>query len=180
VGVFKRDKFAGWLSRKESLGIPWITDQLKRTTIVFSCEGESGSEQLSSFLVEKSHTKLRPNISNGNLFMNVEIEANGNLIETACDLDLKKSKTLKKLEKHIQEQIKNDVDYSFQALKKMKADALGFGDAFHKSYPQEWKKLSKNWENEFKEIRMDVKVNVTIRRTGMIDDSFSKISGKKE
>ena len=180
VGVFKRDKFAGWLSRKESLGIPWITDQLKRTTIVFSCEGESGSEQLSSFLVEKSHTKLRPNISNGNLFMNVEIEAKGNLIETACDLDLKKSKTLKKLEKHIQEQIKNDVDYSFQALKKMKADALGFGDAFHKSYPQEWKKLSKNWENEFKEIRMDVKVNVTIRRTGMIDDSFSKISGKKE
>lgn len=180
VGVFKRDKFAGWLSRKESLGIPWITDQLKRTTIVFSCEGKSGSEQLSSFLVEKSHTKRRPKISNGNLLMNVEIEAKGNLIETACDLDLKKSKTLKKLEKHIQEKIKNDADYSFQALKKMKADALGFGDAFHKSYPQEWKKLSMNWENEFTEIKMDVKVHATIRRTGMIDDSFSKISGKKE
>lgn len=180
VGVFKQDKLAGWLSRKESLGIPWITNQLQRTTIVFSCEGESRSEQLSSFLVEKSHTKLKPNISNGNLFMSVEIEAKGNLIETACNLDLKQSKTLKKLEKHIQEQIIIDAENSFQALKKMKTDALGFGDAFHKSYPQDWKKLSKSWENEFAEIRMDVKVHVTIRRTGMIDDSFSKISGKKE
>lgn len=180
IGVFKQDKLAGWLSRKESRGIPWITNHLQRTTIVFSCEGESRSEHLSSFLVEKSHTKLKPNISNGNLFMSVEIEAKGNLIETACNLDLKQSKTLKKLEKHIQEQIIIDAENSFQALKKMKTDALGFGDAFHKSYPQDWKKLSKNWENEFVEIRMDVKAHVTIRRTGMIDDSFSKISGKKE
>lgn len=180
VGVFKQDKLAGWLSRKESRGIPWITNHLKRTTIVFSCEGESGSDQLSSFLVEKSRTKLKPSISNGHLFMSVEIDAKGNLIETACNLDLKKPATLNKLEKHIQEQIKKDVENSFQAVKKMKADTLGFGDKFHKSYPQSWKKLSMNWENEFAEIRLDVKVHVTIRRTGMIDDSFSKLSGKKE
>ena len=73
-----------------------------------------------------------------------------------------------------------DVENSLQAVKKMKADTLGFGDAFHKSYPQDWKDLSKSWENEFAEIRMDVKVHVTIRRTGMIDDSFSKISEKKD
>lgn len=180
VGVFKRDKFENWLSRKESLGIPWITNKIKRTTIVFSCEGESGSEQLSSFLVEKSHTKLIPNILNDHLFMKVEIEAKGNLVETTCDLDLKKTKNLKILENNIQNQIKNDVEYSFHALKKMKADALGFGDTFHKSYPQRWKELSKNWDNEFTEISMDVKVHVTIRQTGMIDDSFSKMSGKKE
>ncbi|MDQ0886639.1 spore germination protein KC [Paenibacillus sp. V4I9] len=180
VGVFKQDKLTGWLSRTESRGIPWITNHLQTTTIVFSCEGENRREQLSSFLVEKSHTKLKPNISNGDLVMSVEIEAKGNLTETACNLDLKQSKTLKKLEKYIQEQIKNDVENSFQALKKMKTDALGFGDAFHKSYPQDWKKLSKSWENEFAEIRMNVKVHVTIQRTGMIDDSFSKISGIKE
>jgi spore germination protein KC len=180
VGVFKQDKLAGWLSRKESLGIPWMTNRQKRTTIVFSCEGESGSDQLSSFLVEKSNTKLKPNISNGQLFMSVEIEAKGNLIETACNLNLKKPETLKKLEKHIQEQIKNEVETSFQAVKKMKADTLGFGDKFHKAYPQAWKKLSMNWDKEFAEIKLDVQVHVTIRRTGMINDSFSKLSGKKE
>ncbi|MBD0383526.1 Ger(x)C family spore germination protein [Paenibacillus sedimenti] len=181
VAVFKQDKFAGWLNRKESLGIPWITNRLKQTTIVFSCEGESSREQLSSFLIEKSRTKLKPSISNGNLFMSVDINAQGNLIETACNLNLKhKSEALTKLEKYIQEQIRNDVENSFQAVKKMKADTLGFGDAFHKSFPREWKTLSQNWENEFTKIRMDINVKVTIRRTGMIDDSFSRISGKKE
>lgn len=180
VGVFKQDKFAGWLSRKESLGIPWITKRLKRTTVVFFCEGENRNEQLSSFSVEKSHTKLKPTISDGKLLMAVEINAKGNLIETACKLDLKKSETLNKLEKHIQEQIKKDVENSFQALKKMKADALGFGDAFHKAYPQAWKKWSSNWGNEFSTISMNVTVKVTIRRTGMINDSFPKISGKTE
>ncbi|KRE69707.1 Ger(x)C family spore germination protein [Paenibacillus sp. Soil750] len=180
VGVFKEDKFAGWLSRNESFGIPWITNQIKKMTIVFSCEGETLSENLSSFLVDKSHTNLKPKISDGNLFMTVEIEAKGNLNETACNLKLKEPKTLHKLETYIQEEIKNDVEDSFQAVKKMKADILGFGDKFHKSYPQDWKELSKNWEKEFAVISLDVKVHVTIRRTGMINDSFSKLSGKKE
>ncbi|CAN7758909.1 Ger(x)C family spore germination protein [Paenibacillus sp. LjRoot56] len=180
VGVFKEDKFAGWLSRNESIGIPWITNQIKKMTIVFSCEGETLSEQLSSFLVQKSRTNLTPNISGGNLFMSVDIEAKGNLNETACNLKLKEPNTLHKLETYIQEQIKNDVEDSFQAAKKMKADILGFGDKFHKSYPQNWKELSKNWEKEFADISLDVKVHVTIQRTGMINDSFSKLSKKKE
>ncbi|CAN7375423.1 Ger(x)C family spore germination protein [Paenibacillus sp. LjRoot153] len=180
VGVFKEDKFAGWLSRNESIGIPWITNQIKKMTIVFSCEGETLSEQLSSFLVEKSHTNLKPKITDGNLFMSIEIEVKGNLNETACNLKLKEPKTLHKLETYIQEQIKNDVEDSFQAVKKMKADILGFGDKFHQSYPQDWKVLSKNWEKEFADINLDVKVHVTIRRTGMINDSFSKLSEKIE
>ncbi|KRF06868.1 hypothetical protein ASG89_18660 [Paenibacillus sp. Soil766] len=180
VGVFKEDKFAGWLSRNESIGIPWITNKMKKMTIVFSCEGETQSENLSSFLVEQSHTNLNPKITDGNLFMSVEIEAKGNLNETACNLKLKEPKTLRKLELYIQGQIKNDVEDSFQAAKRLKADILGFGDKFHESYPQDWKELSKNWEKEFADISLDVKVHVTIRRTGMIDDSFSKLSEKKE
>lgn len=179
IGVFKEDKFAGWLSREESLGIPWITNDTKRTTIIFPCEGERRSSELSSFMVEKSRTQLKPTLSKGNLFMSVNIEANGNLIETTCNLNLKKSEALRKLEKHIQEQIKNKVETSFQAAIKMKADILGFGEEFHKSYPQAWKELSKNWNNEFAEMRVEVKVKVKIQQTGMIDDSFSKISERK-
>ncbi|RCW43063.1 Ger(x)C family spore germination protein [Paenibacillus prosopidis] len=180
VGVFKQDKFAGWLTRNESLGIPWITNRIKNTTVVFPCEGENRKDQLSSFLVETSRTKLKPAISDGKLLMTVDIHAKGNLTETACKLDIKKPETLNKLEKHIQEQIKKDVEHSFQALKKLKADALGFGNAFHKAYPQAWKKWSKNWGNEFPKISMNVTVKVTIQRTGMINDSFPKISGKTE
>jgi spore germination protein KC len=178
-GVFKQDKFAGWLARKESLGIPWITNRIKSTTVVFPCEGEDRKEQLSSFLVEKSRTKLKPAATDGHLSVSVNINVQGNLTETACKLDLKKSDTLTKLEKRIQEQIKRDVEHSFQALKTLKADALGFENVFHKAYPQAWKKWSSNWENKFSQISMNVTVKVTIRRTGMINDSFPKISRQR-
>lgn len=180
IGVFKQDKFAGWLNREEGQGIPWIMNDIKRTTIVFSCEGEKRREELSSFMVERSRTQLKPNLSMGKLTMSINIEANGSLIETTCNLDLKKSESLRKLEKHIEEQIKNKVETSFQAAIKMKADILGFGNEFHKFYPQAWKKLSKNWGNEFAEMRVEVKVKVKIQQTGMIDDSFSKISETKK
>jgi spore germination protein KC len=74
TGVFKKDKFKGWLTNKESLGVAWITNSMKSTTVVFPCEGEDRNDQLSSFEVEKAHTKLKPILEDGNLTMNVEIE----------------------------------------------------------------------------------------------------------
>ncbi|WP_223066755.1 Ger(x)C family spore germination protein [Paenibacillus caui] len=179
-GVFKQGKFAAWLSRKESAGIPWLTDRLNSTTVVFSCEGKRPKDKDSSFSVESSRTRIMPKFSDGRLSMSVDVDAKGILFETPCELDLKKPAILRQLEKQIQEQIKNDMERSFQAVKKVKADILGFGDAFHKAYPREWKTWSENWDNEFAKIQLDINVKVTIRRTGMINDSFSKMSGKNK
>ncbi|WP_199615719.1 Ger(x)C family spore germination protein [Paenibacillus alkalitolerans] len=180
TGVFKKDKLAGWFSRNESIGLAWITNRMENTVLAFPCKERERMEELSSFMVEQAETRLKPKISDGKLFMSVDIAAKGTLIETTCKLDLTKAKNLGKLEKQIRTQIKDDVEQTFNAAKKLKADALGFGDAFHKAYPRAWKKLSKEWEQEFMEIQLDVAVKVTIRRTGMINNSASKLSGNKE
>lgn len=180
VAVFKGDKFKGWISRVDSLGIPWITNVLRSTDIPFYCNGEARKDQLSGFYVEKTHSQLKPRIKDGRLSMSIHIKVKGNLKETACKLELKKSKALNHLKKPIEDAIKEDVKRTFLKLKELKADALGFGDAFHKAYPKEWKKLSKNWEQQFANITMDVTVAVKIRRAGMINDTFNMLSENKD
>lgn len=180
IGVFKENRFAGWLSVKESFGVAWMTNRMKNTIVSFSCKGDGADGQLSSFFVESSRAKLKPSLSDGRLAMSVEIEAKGSLYETPCSLDLKKPETIKELNGYIRQKIKADVEQSYRAVAGMHADMLGFGDAFHRKYPQAWKRLSKNWRQEFAKIKLDVEVRVTIRRTGMINDSFSKISGTKD
>lgn len=176
VAVFKGDKFKGWISRNDGLGIAWITDVLNSSVISFYCKGGKRKDELSGFFIENTKALLKPRIKDDRLFMSVHIKAKGNLKETACKLDLKKSDSLDNLKKPIEEQIKGDVTRTFKALQKLKADALGFGDAFHKSYPKEWKRLVKNWDEQFAKITMDVTVEVKIRRAGMINDTFSKLS----
>jgi spore germination protein KC len=179
-GVLKGDKFAGWLTRQESLGAAWLTGRVKRASVVFPCKAANRREDLSSFQVDKARRTLKPKISDGNLIMDVVIDLQGTFMETGCKLNLKKPENINKLLNYIQEPIKSDVIKAFTALQKLKADPIGFGDAFHKAYPGEWKKLSKNWENEFTRVKMNVTVKAKVRRVGMSDDSFAKISGKND
>lgn len=178
TGIFKGEKLEGWLNKEESVGLGWISDSISNAVITFPCEGTDNSKQLSSFFVEKSSTKLKPGLTNGKLEMLVEIKTKGTLNETACKLNLKKPKNIKKLEKQIEDQIIREVEMAFEGAKKLELDALGFGDAFHKKYPNEWKEMSGSWAESFTSINMSTIVDVNIRRTGMINESFSILSTK--
>ncbi|MGK5511213.1 Ger(x)C family spore germination protein [Brevibacillus formosus] len=171
TGVFRRDRLAGWLNREESMGLAWISNRINNSVISFSCKADD-NKPLSSFLVEKSSTKLTPNVTKGKLEMLVAIKAEGTLKETGCELNLKNPKTIEKLEEQIEAQIKKQVETTVVTAKKLKIDMLGFGDAFHKKYPDVWKEVSKNWERTFTEVGLSVEVKTEIRRTGMIDQSF--------
>ncbi|AJY76690.1 Ger(x)C family spore germination protein [Paenibacillus beijingensis] len=175
LGIFKKDKLAHWLKREDSIGMAWIYDHVDNLTVVFPC-GED-NQAMGSFLVERNRTKLKPKQQQGRLIMDIRLKTDGSLFETPCRLELKKPETLTKLEKAVEKEIKKQVEKTVEALQGIKADAVGFDDAFHRAYPKQWKTWNRNWEDEFAEIKLIVHVKVNIRRTGMINDSFSKISG---
>lgn len=175
IGVFREAKLAGWLSQEESAGLAWISDAISNTVITFPCEGMNHDRQLSSFFVEKGSTKLIPRLSNRKLAITVDIKAKGVLNESACKLNLQDPEVLKKLEKPIQDQIKKEVEMAFKGAKRLKTDVLGFSNAFHKKYPTAWKEMKDRWDESFVDIKMNVTVHANIRRTGIINNSVSKI-----
>lgn len=176
MGIFKKDKLLGWLNRKESTGLAWMSDEVRQAVVVFPCPGNGAMQ--SSFGVERSSTKRTVHEKNGKLSFGVEIKAEGSLSETACKLDMSKPESITKLEKQIEGQIKKDAEAAFIKTQTMKADPYGFGDLFHKKYPRKWKSLSGKWEEAISDADLNVKVHVSMRRTGLTNDAFTKLLKK--
>lgn len=172
LGVFKKDKLVGWLNEAESKGYNYIMDNVKNTVGVIRCPkgGKAGMEVIRSKAVMKGKVK------NGKPEADVEIRIEANVGEIACkNLDLTKTDTIYEMEARSEQRVKEITEKAIKkAQKKYKADIFGFGEAVHRANPKFWKRIEKNWDREFVDLPVNVKVDVKIRRTGTVSQSFLK------
>lgn len=49
---------------------------------------------------------------------------------------------------------------------------------FHRKYPEEWKRIKKDWDEIFSKADFEIEVNTDIIRTGLINTPINKIKGK--
>ncbi|MFP3126095.1 Ger(x)C family spore germination protein [Ectobacillus funiculus] len=178
IGIFKKDKLTGLLKQEEGMGIAWLTDHVQNAIIPFACAGKEQVGSMSTFVVDRSSTNLTPVIRSGKITMMVEIETEGKLNESSCALELNKPENILKVEKQLKKQIREDILRTWEQAKEMKADILGFGQEIHKKNPREWRKLQPKWGDQLKEVELDLKIEVSVRRTGMINKPFSNIMEK--
>jgi len=172
AGVLKKDKFVGWLTGREVIGLAFATDRVSRSEISFPCDDKGN--KLATFLIERSDTDARPGAADGRLSVHLAIDTVGALMETSCGADLNRPDRLARLEEEIERRIEDDVRRSFDAAKKLKADVFDFASAFRRKYPRLWKERSAEWEGSFTEIRLEVEAEVKIRNTGLLNDPFTR------
>ncbi len=173
IGVFKKAKLAGWLGQSESTGINWLNNKIKNTVIPFSCS--ENAETTSTFQVERSKTKIKPSIKDDKITIQATIQPEGILNETGCNLDLTQPHNIKKLEKEIEKQIEQDIYKTWEAAKELQVDVFNFGGKIHAKYPDKWKTLKPEWDQKVTEIDLNLTINASVKRTGMINDPFGKI-----
>src|SRR5690625_408274 len=51
---------------------------------------------------------------------------------------------------------------------------FGFGETIYRSHPKVWKKVKKDWEENFANLNVEVNVNVSIKQLGTIGNPFSE------
>ncbi|SFA92941.1 spore germination protein KC [Cohnella sp. OV330] len=175
LALFKADQMVGWLNQREALGVSFIADRIKFATFAFPCGNRGQTEQLGTFRITKSSTKLVPRRAGDRLTMDVRIRTEGALEEMNCALDLLDPSVLQQLEARLKEEIENFVDEAWEAVRTQKTDVLGFADAVHRHDPKYWKKLKKNWDEQFAAISMKTDVKVKIERVGVSTKSFKKL-----
>ncbi|XEC95549.1 Ger(x)C family spore germination protein [Paenibacillus tarimensis] len=172
LGVFKNDKLVGWLNEPESKGYNYIMDNVKSTVGHLPCP-KGGKVVLE---VIRNKGKIKGKVKNGKPEVDVEIRTETNVGEVACrNLDLTKTKTIYEMEATVEQIIKKLAEKAIKkAQKKYKADIFGFGEAIRRADPKFWKSVKKNWDREFADLPVNVKVDVKIRRTGTVSQSFMK------
>lgn len=145
----------------------WIRGEVKGGSLEVTGPEEKGKPVTLEIL--RSKTKLQPRISDGQIFMTVEIKEESNLVETAAMLDLTKPETINKLEKLQAGAIREEVESALnKAQQEYGVDVFGFGEEIHRQYPRQWKEMKKNWSDLFPAVQVEVLVEAKIRRTGLI------------
>ena len=104
--------------------------------------------------------------------INVAIESEGWISEANTAIDLTSPKIIFEIEKLVEKEAKRQVLASVKAVKKQKSDIFGFGERVRLANPKLWKRLEKNWDEEFATLPVKVNVDFYIRREGIRTTPF--------
>lgn len=170
AAVFRRDRLAGFLDEAETRGLLWVLNEVKGGQIAFPTPGGKPGDKATVEIL-RARGEIRPAIENGRIVMKVKILEEGNLAEVEGACDVSKPEVMRELERANAAAIRREVMAAAHKTQEFGADAFGFGEAFHRKFPQEWKKIKKNWPEIYRDVEVRVQVEAHIRRTGMIGKS---------
>lgn len=169
LAVFKKDKLVGWLTERQSRGYNGIVNEVQKTVTAISCP-EKGKATLE---IIQFDSKIKGKINKGKPEVDVNIKVKGNVGEVECQINLNDQETIVRLEKNTENKLEEIYNMTIETVQKQfKSDIFGFGEAIHRSNPKEWKKIKKQWDEEFPEMTANVKVDVKIVHTGTEGNSF--------
>ncbi|MBO1511251.1 Ger(x)C family spore germination protein [Metabacillus bambusae] len=170
LAVFKGEKLIGWLNESESKAVNYVLGNVKSTIGEVPCPEEKGKVAIE---VIRTRTDLKAKVENGSPKGTIEIKVEGNVGDVQCKkLDLSKTKTIDDLEKKSNKEVKKLIESSIKTVQEeFKVDVFGFGEAIHRSNPDYWKKVKKEWDEKFADMPVEVKADVQIRRIGKIGNS---------
>ena len=178
TAVFSADKMVGYLNSEETRYFLMILGKFKRGIIDLKDEKSPDDVIPLDFRpsrkpVIKAYFKMgKPVID-----LKLEMEADIGSIQSRLNYEDKNNigKLNRQAEKHIQERVTQVIT---KVKNEYKTDIFGFGQKVAGYFPtiQEWEKY--DWLKHFPEARVNIEVNVNIRRTGTMIKS-SEIKGPK-
>ncbi|CUA80669.1 spore germination protein GerKC [Anoxybacillus suryakundensis] len=170
LAIFKRGKLVGWIGKEDARGVLWILDKIKQTAVTVDWKGE---KEALSYKVVRAKTKVTAQLRNGKPIIFVTVATEGDIGETFVAIDFTDPKQIVALEKVMQQEIKSEIEKAVHVAQKKKSDIFGFGEVVHRTYPKEWKKMKKMWNDKyFPKLDVQVKVESFIRRTGLRTRSY--------
>lgn len=171
LAVLNQDKMVGWLSNQEALGVNFIRNGIKYTSLTAPCHDNSGEGNFTYRMI-KNKTSLNPHKEGDHYVIDIDVKGKGVITGTSCQLDYNKPDMWRANEEVLEKQITDLIEKSWEATKKLDTDIVGFADLIKRKYPKEWKQLEPHWEEEFLKIEIRPRVDITLKRVGLATKSF--------
>lgn len=167
LAVFKDNLLIGYLSLEESLAYNFIMNKIDTAIISYECDNDKNI--VTNIIHSKTDIKVNKNK------ININIDANGNLIEVGCNVEIDKDR-IKNIEDNISKRIENIVSNSINnTLNNYDSDIYGFLDLYYKNDYKYYKKIKdKYYDNVFKNLDVKVKVKTSISREGTTLEVFDE------
>ena len=165
TAVFDRDmKMVGILNKRESRGLLWVLGEVRGGIIVVT----DPDQCTYSLEILEATSKIIPQYKDGKPTITVQIKGSSNLGETSCTEDLNKPEAWQFMESLQNEATCQEVTAALAKAQELKADVFGFGDAFYKKHLRVWRELESNWQEIFPTLEVNIIVESTVKRPGLI------------
>lgn len=172
AAIFRQDKLAGWLNDKETRGIQWLRDHLKTGVITINMPNGKGRGRISLEILE-NRTKITPVIVKDKLKVKIDIWTKTDLYENTTGLALNSSSDLHVIERLVEKDVKQRLESALTIAQRLRSDIFGFGNAFQRKYPSQWKRVYRErWEEEFQRLDVSITPHAQILRTGNFNQSL--------
>lgn len=164
-GVFKKDKLVGYISQDERKLYTIVNNKLNSGIINLKLPG---SDDYIAFEIYKSKTKYKPREVNGKLTMDVFVTTDVFIGEMDTQNNYGKKAERNVISRLLEDQMKTDIENLFKKCQnEFDSDIFGFGRHIHNNEPKLWKKYKDNWDEEFRNLDINVDYKIVIRGTGV-------------
>lgn len=162
LGIFKEDKLIGWANKNQSEGINILSNNTDNIYIKTKCEDKYIMNH-----VKNIKTKTKIDLKNNKV--KIKINGTSTISEINCKIDLENKETIKKLENDIKEELNKIIFETTKLIQnEYETDVLGYGKIIHKTNPKEWKKIKNNWDETFKNLKIETEININILNQGTL------------
>ena len=171
IGIFKNDKLIDWANRNESLGINIINGNISE--MFLDVKYKDGyvvidSTSFSSDVVVK--------LKNNKPIVNINLSGEARIIEVEGDINLENYKVIEQLQNKTNKKIKKRVNEAINLAIKNKTDIFGFGKKFFQEYPDYFKLVKKNWNNNLDELEINIKSDLMLKNKVSSKNSLEELN----
>jgi spore germination protein KC len=141
----------GQIDDSVTRGVLWLRNEIQLAIITVHPKKAKGYVSMNLL---HANSKLIPKIEDGKWKITLKTESTIDIIQNTTNLDMSNPVVVKMLEQQVEKQSKNRVKTALDKVQKeMNADIFGFADAFHRAYPEIWKKEKNRWDEIFPQIK---------------------------
>lgn len=161
----KNLELVGFLNENETKDKMWIEGTLlHQFTDVFIPQGNGKI----GVRITNLKSKIKPMVDQNKVKFQVTLVGKGAVKENNTNFDLTKPDKVKIVEHELEKYMEKRVSKLIEKVQKeYGTDIFGFGDTVFRKDPYQWKNVKNEWEKNFQEANVSVKVDLTIRLIGM-------------
>lgn len=165
TALFKDLELAGYLDNSETQGLLWIRGKLHPGIIYADVPeglGHVGFELL------RAERRIQPEFYGNRVKFNIELKGEGVIHENNTRLDLNQPENVRLVKEALKKSIEKRIRQTVTKIQReYGTDVLGLGRELQRRYPKQWAAFKDNWEQQFPETEVSLKLDLTILRSGM-------------
>ena len=178
TAILKNNRLNHVLTPTESRDLLWLSDKQKGGSLVFPYHSGKKQQRI-SVTISDGTTRISPQITAAGILIKIDCTGNA-LINTMGDLKNNRQ-TVEQLERRVERILERRVAAVIKTAQLNKTDFLGFARKIHSDHPEVWRRIKRNWDEEFPQIKTVVHFQINLNRFGLVKDPILRTnSGRSQ